>query len=435
MVLINQEVKGKLDLSEADECGEGTNDLEIQELRFHIRESILHHLTGLGINVQTEYLNQLTDEKERIRTFHSAQRCEYRLQEREFVARYGQKLLSHFANGDEVIPEAVDPVLSFITNPDSEDGRLFRLATLLWSVPVSRGYGRRMRFLVRDRSNGKLIGLFALADPVINLRARDAWIGWSPQQRRQSLVNVMDAHIVGAVPPYDRLLGGKLVASLMTSQEVCESFVNKYGQSRGIISGLNKHAQLVLITVTSALGRSSLYNRLKLPEELEFYKIGMTGGWGHFQVPDQIFREMRRLLELERHPYASGHKFGQGSNWKMRVAWQALADVDLDPGKLLRHGVAREIYAAPLASNWREFLCGQDSSCIVQRSTAEKIGRLVVSRWLLPRASRKPDFRDWTRQQTWAALTESGVPPINENISFTPSQEHRDEPKAEGNEQ
>ena len=42
-----------------------------------------------------------------------------------------------------------------------------------------------MRFLVMDQSNGKLMGLFALTDPVFNLQARDNWIGWTTEDRRQ----------------------------------------------------------------------------------------------------------------------------------------------------------------------------------------------------------------------------------------------------------
>jgi len=78
---------------------------------------------------------------------------------------------------------------------------------------VFRSLGRRMRFLVRDRSNGILIGLLALASPVLNLSARDNWIGWTVRDREARLVNVMDAFVIGAVPPYSELLGGKLVVS------------------------------------------------------------------------------------------------------------------------------------------------------------------------------------------------------------------------------
>jgi hypothetical protein len=60
---------------------------------------------------------------------------------------------------------------------DSDDELLFRYASLHWSIPTSSGYGRRLRFLVEDAHNGKLIGLFGLCDPVFSVAARDAWWG------------------------------------------------------------------------------------------------------------------------------------------------------------------------------------------------------------------------------------------------------------------
>jgi hypothetical protein len=337
-----------------------------------------------------------------IRAQHALQRAEFRQQEMAFVLRYGRHLLQHFAEGSDVQPNRIDPVLCPISK-EGEDAALFRFATLLWSVPVSRGYGRRMRYLVRDRSNGKLIGLFALADPVFNLRARDEWIGWSVDDRRQRLVNVMDAHVVGAVPPYSDLLGGKLVASLMTAREVCQEFVHRYGETRGIISGQAKHAQLLLITATSALGRSSLYNRLKLSGIVEFLRIGQTEGWGHFQVPSHLFQLMRHLLELESHPYASGHQYGQGPNWKIRVIREALKRAGLDQN-LLRHGISREIYVAGMAPGWRESLRDGSNRCVQERPDASEIAHAAMARWTIPRALRVPDYAAWTRDDLWREL-------------------------------
>ncbi len=367
----------------------------VDELCCLIREKFLHHLEAIGL-VSNENSSKRCDSKDTVRAYHAVQRAEYRSKQRNFVAQYGNRLLDHFADGREVMPDSIRPILCPVV-AGSEDSLLFRLATLLWSVPVSSGYGRRMRYLVKDQSNGKLIGLFALADPVFNLQARDNWIGWSSTDRRQRLVHVMDAHIMGAVPPYSQLLGGKLVASLMTSQDICDAFDAKYGNSQGIISGQYKHPQLALITVTSALGRSSLYNRLKLPGVMEFHKIGMTEGWGHFQVPEKLFLDMRKLLELEGHPYASNYRFGQGPNWRLRVIRLVLTRVGLNPD-LLRHGVAREVYAAPLGLNWRKFLHGTDATCIVQRPY------IAVQRWITPRADRNPSYRDWTKCDTWNAL-------------------------------
>lgn len=368
-----------------------------------IREELAAHLQLLGMGNNADVIDAGSDPKELVRVRHAAQRREFRAREMTFVDRYGRRLLTHFADGRDICPQAIDPIICPVTSSESEDGRLFRLATLLWSVPVSRGYGRRMRFLVRDRSNGKLIGLFALADPVFNLRARDAWIGWTADDRRKRLVNVMDAHVVGAVPPYNLLLGGKVVAALMTAREVSQVFAAKYGESCGIISHQRKSAHLTLITVTSALGRSSLYNRLRLPGTMEFTRIGMTEGWGHFHVPEHIFRRMRRLLEMNGRPYASAHHYGDGPNWRMRVVREALIQVGLDP-QIMRHGITREIYVAPLAARWREILCGEEGGFAPQRPSAEEIARQAILRWVVPRAERRPDFHAWTADDTWRLI-------------------------------
>ncbi len=373
----------------------------LSELRDRIRVELLAHLALIGLDPLTSSSDQPYT-KDLVRARHAAQRAEFRASEQQFLARHGHALLSHFAEGQEVVPEAVDPVLSLVLS-DTEDADLFRLATLLWSVPVSRGYGRRLRFLVRDRANGKLLGLFALTDPVFNLQARDAWIGWDVDDRRQRLVNVMDAHIVGAVPPYSSLLGGKVTAALMTSQEVCDAFAAKYSHRSGIISGQCKHAQLVLLTVTSALGRSSLYNRLKLPGTMEFQRIGQTMGWGHFHIPQPLFLLMRELLRREGHTYASGHEFGQGPNWRLRTAREAVKRVGLDP-HLLRHGISREVYGSPLVSNWRECLLGTDEVHTVVRPSASTIGMQAVNRWLIPRARTRYEYQQWTREALWEQL-------------------------------
>ena len=78
------------------------------------------------------------------------------------------------------------------------------LASLTWSVPVSNGFGRRLRYLVWDESNGKLMGLIAIGDPVFNLAARDKLIGWTSKDRNSRLVNIMDAYVLGAIPPYNQ---------------------------------------------------------------------------------------------------------------------------------------------------------------------------------------------------------------------------------------
>jgi hypothetical protein len=364
-----------------------------------IQTELPKHLASLDLNRDSALKS-----KDFVRACHASQRAEFFERERGFLDRRGRSLLRHFAEGSEVNPAKVEPYVSLV-QAETENSEIFRLATLLWSVPVSRGYGRRMRYLVRDRANEKVIGIFALTDPVFNLKPRDVMIGWNATHRKQRLVNLMDAHIVGAVPPYSSLLGGKVVASLMTSQDVCNDFALKYGNRKGIISNTYKEAQLLFLTVTSALGRSSMYNRLKLQNIMNFEKIGLTTGWGHFHIPQQLFQTMRDLLQLLEDPYAVNNRFGQGPNWRLRVIRKSLTIAGLNDN-LLKHGIQREVYATSLVDGWKEYLCGETEVLpIPKRPTAAELGKLAVERWLIPRSQTHSEFEQWTREDTWSLLT------------------------------
>jgi len=61
------------------------------------------------------------------------------------------RFIRYFASGRDVRPERIKPRLE-VVHKDTWQSDLFRLASLTWSIPVSNGYGRRLRFLVWDSS-------------------------------------------------------------------------------------------------------------------------------------------------------------------------------------------------------------------------------------------------------------------------------------------
>jgi hypothetical protein len=323
-----------------------------------------------------------------------------------------------FAEGIDIVPANIRPELELIMGGTWQSD-LFRLASLTWSVPVSQGYGRRLRFLVWDKSNGKLIGLIGLGDPVFNLKVRDNIIGWSVSQRKNLLVNLMDAFVLGAVPPYNFLLCGKMVACLIRTKEVRDYFSSKYEGAKGIISGKRKHAKLVVVTTSSALGRSSLYNRLTLNGIRYFKSIGYTAGWGHFHVPNSLFKLIRHYLELSGHPYSGNHRFGEGPNWRLRAIRHTMHSLNLNPN-LLRHGISREVFLCQLASNANRFLTGKVSQVQYRGLlSVDEVARTAIERWVLPRATRKPEYQNWNRENTLALLNIVGhriQPSISTNI-------------------
>jgi len=277
--------------------------LPLLTLESRIKRGLRAHLREIGfVRTKDGLLSLPSDDKESIRAFHRKQRSERLRAESSFIQDKFPRCLSYFASGSDVHPKEITPRLERI-HSKTLGSDLFRLASLTWSIPVSLGYGRRLRFLVWDDSNNKLMGLIALGDPVFNLRARDDMIGWDSKQHKERLVHVMDAYVLGAIPPYNMILTGKLLACLVRTREMYDIFSTQYSGTQGVISGKKKNASLVMVTTSSALGRSAIYNRLKLDGVQYFESIGYTSGWGHFHIPDELFSDMRAYLKSRGHAY------------------------------------------------------------------------------------------------------------------------------------
>lgn len=360
-----------------------------------LRKKVQNQLTTLGLSISgVGNPNTRCDNKEAIREMHRAQRENRIADNAAFISRSCSQLIKYFASGVDVDPASITPVLERVYSPTWQSD-LFRLAALTWSIPVSNGFGRRLRYLVWDAQNDKLIGLIAIGDPVFNLAVRDDLIGWNVAERAARLVNIMDAYVLGALPPYNALLAGKAVACLVRSREIYDEFVQTYGNKSGIISGQQKKPRLLAVTTASALGRSSVYNRLKLDGTPYFKSIGYTRGWGHFHIPDDLFLELREYLRTIGHQYADLHRFGQGPNWRLRTTRAALRALGLRDNLLL-HGIKREVFYCQLASNATTILrTGKGLPELSTLLCARDIGELALDRWLLPRAHRNSDYRSW----------------------------------------
>jgi hypothetical protein len=311
------------------------------------------------------------------------------------VQRYEEDLLKYIANGREVAPQSFSPKMVLV-QPESEHELLFRYACLHWSIPVSAGYGRRLRFLIFDEDNGKLIGLFGLGDPVYAMQARDQWIGWDRDAKAERLYHVMDAYVLGAVPPYSFLLCGKLVAMLVCSNEVREAFRKKYAGQESLIRKETRLAYLALVTTTSALGRSSIYNRIRVNGHEYWTSVGFTRGSGEFHFSNGIYDKIRAYVERYCKPTAKHEEWGSGFRNKREVVRKCLSKIGLS-ADLLYHGICREIFTAPLGRESLRFLRGEVERPCFYNWPAGDLTETFKERWLLPRAATKPDYQDFSR--------------------------------------
>jgi hypothetical protein len=312
------------------------------------------------------------------------------------LRRHEDRLLLRVANGTEVDVTAVRPRLVRV-QPETENELLFRYLRLHWSIPVSAGYGRRLRFLVFDDHNDKVIGLIGLGDPVYGLGPRDEWIGWTREEKRKRLQCVMDAFVLGAVPPYSDLLCGKLVAMLVASDEIRRAFYRKYGGRSSRIAQERLDARLALVTTTSALGRSSVYNRVRFSGESLFISIGFTKGSGEFHFSNGLYGDLWKYATRWCVSTGKHEQWGDGFRNRREMIRRCLAKIGLSR-ELVYHGVQREIYVVPTASNSRAFLCGRDDRLQWRTASVEELFKSFRERWLLPRAERDQRYLSFERE-------------------------------------
>ncbi len=366
-----------------------------------LKRSLLKLLREQGFALDRRYrLGIHGSSKRTLRGIHAHFRKDRLEAEEDFIRRWYPKISRYFASGKDIDHFKIDPYPVLVEN-NEEHAALFRIASLWWSIPVSKGYGRRFRILIFDRSNGKLFGLLALTDPVFNLRTRDAWIGWGVRARENMLAHVMDACVLGAVPPYNSLLGAKFVSLLAASDFTRQLFKQRYGEKKSIIRERDFDGRLALVTTTSALGRSSILNRLRFGSVEVFQPVGFTEGYGHFHLANGTFEKIRNYLVKCKDEEVRRYSFGSGPNYRLRVVRKALERLHLPP-ELLRHGVRRGVYVAPLARNSAAFLNGSASRLYWYRRPLPEIVGFWRERWLLPRAARDNsylsfDAREWRK--------------------------------------
>jgi hypothetical protein len=363
------------------------------QVKEDLRRRVMRELRDVGFR-RTKGLVVAKDmTKDGVRALHERQRETILERERPFIRTWEDYLIRWFADGSEVEPDLIFPEVVPVST--EEEAALFKFASLHWSVPVSQGYGRRNRFLVVDGRINKLIGIFALGDPVFNLTARDSVIDWSSDRRKEALYGVFDAFVLGAVDPYRQLLGGKLVAMAAASDATLDFLEKKYAGTTTHIQKREKNPRPVLITTTSALGRSSIYNRLRYEDHKLYESVGFTRGFGHFHISEELFRELMDFLETEtgKRP---GHRYGQGPNWRMRAIRECFVAIDLNRD-LLKHGIKREVFLAPLASNWVDVLRGDSEQPEYFHFDLSQMAAFFARRWAYPRAQRDGSYAEITR--------------------------------------
>ncbi len=313
---------------------------------------------------------------------------------KKFLQENLSKVKKYCIDGKDIDPYKISLELREVLSGSLEE-ILFRWWNLIWwSIPYQHAYGRQMRFLLWDVTHDMPFGLILLQSPVLKMSVRDRYLE-IPKEELDLWVNKsMHAQRVGALPPYNEILGGKMVALALTANEIRETYRKKYNSSKTILKGRIIEPDLLFITTTSAFGRSSLYNRLKYNGEIVAECLGYTKGSGTFHIPEALYLEILEFLAKKGVDTSRG--YGHGPSRKLKLISIAFRYLNIRYYEY--HGIQREFYLFPLVKNLKEVIEKKEKPIYINRPF-NKLVDYWKKRWAIPRAERKLKWKKFKAEQ------------------------------------
>ena len=144
------------------------------------------------------------------------------------------------------------PKIKLVGNEYEEEDWL-NLRIFAHTLEFDANPGRLLKYIIIDENTDKYLGYAALGSDVVSIGVRDKLIGWTRDNKfKEGKLNciAIGTTIVPTQPFGYNFLGGKLIASLLTTQQIRDDWKNKYGDT------------LVGLTTTSLYGKWSMYNSI-----------------------------------------------------------------------------------------------------------------------------------------------------------------------------
>ena len=241
-------------------------------------------------------------------------------------------------------------------------------------------------------------------------------------RKRALASDVADLSVCGAIPPYNHLLGGKLVALLMASCEVRDTYHARYADKPSEIASqlagrkIVRSSDLKVLTTTSLYGiGSSQYNRLrlragivpKLFHDLTWDELEMTQGYSVTHFSKKTASLMRRLGTVVHGRRRINSVFGEGSSPRTRPIRQGFLSLGIGDSNLLKQPTGRRVYACEVYPGARADLVGfERNSRKGKPARLAAISQAWIHRWVLGRIS-QPAVIDRISDESGESVSQS----------------------------
>ena len=290
---------------------------------------------------------------------------------------------SDITNKEQTIIElaALEPYVEMLEQGNAKDNETWTLVRrLIHTMEFTANPGRNLKFFVKDKVTGKLLGVICLGSDVTSLGARDKYIGWSLDNKFKDgklKHTAIGTTICCAQPLGYNFLGGKLVAALVTSSVVRDAWKKLYGQT------------LVGMSTTSLYGIHSMYNSIPL-----WRTMGKSVGRIALKPDDATYEVwhdwVRENMESE-YKKATTQKEGVSgppTGVKQKTINLIFRAVGIKASDY-EHGFQRGIYYADMYENGKEFLRGEieEKDLKMKKKYAEDTD--YIMNWWKPKAIKR----------------------------------------------
>lgn len=374
-----------------DVCHPMSEDKMEETLRNDLRES----LRKQGFIIRGEDKLALTSKsKDEIRKIQIVAKQNIIKKQKDFIIKKAKLVKQYSIDGKNIDPSKIQLEIRLV-QPNTKDELLFRWWNQTWwSMPYQKPYGRQMRFIIWDIAHNAPFGLIALQSPILKQAVRDKSLGIPNEELDYWVNRSMYAQRVGSLPPYNDLIGGKMVALSLVSNEIRTAYHEKYQNRKTIMADRNIESELLFITTTSAFGRSSLYNRLKYYDDIVAKKLGYTEGYGSFQIPDDLYeRIIEYLINIGEN---AERGYGNGPSRKLKLIKLACRKLGL--ANYSYHGIKREYYLFSFVRNLKQVISRQEKP-IWKNYEFHDLFSFWRERWLMNRAKNSTRWREFNSEQ------------------------------------
>jgi hypothetical protein len=198
---------------------------------------------------------------------------------------------------------------------------------------------------------------------------------------------IFDVNVCGASPVYRDLLGGKLAAMMLFSEEIQETYRKRYQHEASEIASsmagrpITKPARICALTTTSLYGvGSSQYNRVRMGDR-QWERIGYTEGFGTVHMTRPTIEAIRNLAITSKKMRNVNNQFGEGTSPLLRQLREGLTILGFEPNDVLQHSNRRIAYMLELYAGAYADLCLDADNHMVSPST-EDVAAAWRDRWL-----------------------------------------------------